>query len=45
MRRKCHEVRDDIGNMVLNTEKSYPAVKFYEKNGFKIKDSIVFMQN
>jgi len=27
----------------LNTEKGYPAVKFYEKNDFKQKESIIFM--
>ena len=35
--------KEGIYAMVLNTEKDYPAVKFYEKNGFKILDKLVFM--
>ncbi|WP_010296623.1 GNAT family N-acetyltransferase [Clostridium senegalense] len=32
-----------MNGMILNTEKGYPAQKFYEKNGFKIiNDLIVF---
>ncbi|MCL2610710.1 MAG: GNAT family N-acetyltransferase [Defluviitaleaceae bacterium] len=35
--------KENIHCMVLNTEKGYPAVKFYEKNDFKQKESIIFM--
>ena len=36
---------EGIRNMVLTTERGYPSVKFYEKNGFKQEDRIVFMVN
>ena len=29
--------------IVLNTERGYPSVKFYEANGFKADESLVFM--
>ena len=32
-----------ISYIVLNTEKGYPSVKFYEANGFEADDSLVFM--
>ncbi|MBU3137863.1 GNAT family N-acetyltransferase [Clostridium gasigenes] len=37
--------KESINCMVLNTERGYPSVKFYEKNGFKQDDSLVFMAN
>ena len=37
--------KENVANLSLTTERGYPAVKFYEKNGFKIKESIVFMHN
>lgn len=37
--------KENIYCMVLNTERTYPSVKFYEKNGFKQDDSLVFMTN
>jgi len=37
--------KEDVGNMALTTQRNSPAVKFYEKNGFKVEDSIVFMHN
>jgi len=37
--------KENVGNMSLNTEEDKPSVKFYEKNGFKIKRQIVFMHN
>lgn len=36
---------EHIHNMVLTTERGYPSVKFYEKNGFKQENRIVFMVN
>lgn len=35
--------KEGVYGMVLNTEKGYPSVKFYEKNGFKIAESILMM--
>jgi len=35
--------KEGVYGMVLNTEKGYPSVKFYEKNGFKLVESIAFM--
>jgi len=35
--------KEDVRYIVLATDRGYPAVKFYEKNGFKIKNSLVFM--
>ena len=37
--------KEGISGMVLNTKKGYPAVKFYEKNGFKAVESLVFMSS
>ena len=34
---------EKISYIVLNTEKGYPSVKFYEANGFKADDSLLFM--
>jgi len=34
-----------IGSFSLLTERDFPARKFYEKNGFKVKDSLVFMHD
>lgn len=34
---------EKISYLVLNTEKGYPSVKFYETNGFKADESLVFM--
>jgi len=36
---------ENVSNMALTTKREYPAVKFYEKNGFKVNESIVFMHN
>jgi len=30
-------------DIVLNTEKGYPSEKFYKKNKFEIKESLIFM--
>jgi len=35
--------KEGIGTMLLNTERGYPAEKFYEKNGFKTDDGLIFM--
>ena len=40
-----HLKQEGISCMVLNTERDYPAAKFYEKNGFKQKNSVVLMYN
>jgi len=37
--------KENVRNMALTTEKGSPAVKFYEKNGFRVSDRIVFMHN
>jgi len=37
--------KENVSNMALTTEREYPAVKFYEKNGFRVNESIVFMHN
>lgn len=37
--------KENINRMVLTTGKGYPSVKFYEKNGFKQDDLVVFMTN
>ena len=36
-------MQEGISAFVLNTENDKPAVQFYKKNGFKIKDNLVFM--
>ena len=36
-------VQEGITAFVLNTESDKPAVQFYEKNDFKIKENLVFM--
>jgi len=36
---------EGIGTLTLLTERGYPAVKFYEKNGFKVKEDNVFMHD
>jgi len=35
--------QEGIGNLALTTIKGMPAVGFYEKNGFKISESVLFM--
>ena len=37
--------KENVSHMALTTAREYPAVKFYEKNGFKVSESIVFMHN
>ena len=37
--------KENVGKMCLTTIKGYPAVKFYEKNGFKLSETVVFMHN
>ncbi|MGN0746088.1 MAG: GNAT family N-acetyltransferase [Aristaeellaceae bacterium] len=34
---------EKISCIVLNTERGYPSVKFYEANGFRADESLVFM--
>ena len=34
---------EKISYIVLNTERGYPSVKFYEANGFRGDDSLLFM--
>jgi len=36
---------EKVGNMCLTTSKGYPAVKFYEQNGFTLSETVVFMHN
>jgi len=37
--------KENIKTMCLTTIKGYPSVKFYEKNGFKLSETVVFMHN
>ena len=43
IREELKKENEKISFLALNTEKGYPSVKFYESNGFKIHDSLVFM--
>lgn len=43
VREELKKEKEKISYIVLNTEKGYPSVKFYEANGFKADDSLVFM--
>lgn len=43
VREELKKEEEKISYIVLNTEKGYPSVKFYEANGFKVDDSLVFM--
>ena len=42
--RECLK-EEGIHHMILATERAYPCVKFYEKNGFKQMDTMVVMSN
>ena len=35
--------KEGFVDIVLNTEKGYPSERFYKKNGFVQKDSLIFM--
>lgn len=37
--------KEEIETMCLTTIKGHPSVKFYEKNGFKLSETVVFMHN
>ena len=43
VREQLRQEPEKISYIVLNTEKGYPSVKFYEANGFKADESLVFM--
>ena len=43
VRTQLKDEKEKISYIVLNTEKGYPSVKFYEANGFKADESLVFM--
>ena len=43
VREQLKQETEKISYIVLNTEKGYPSVKFYEANGFKADESLVFM--
>ncbi len=43
VREQLKQEQEKISYIVLNTEKGYPSVKFYEANGFKADESLVFM--
>lgn len=43
VREQLREEKEKISYIVLNTEKGYPSVSFYEANGFKADESLVFM--
>lgn len=38
------EEPEEISYIVLTTVRGYPSVGFYEKNGFKIDENIIFME-
>ncbi|MGM9969291.1 MAG: GNAT family N-acetyltransferase [Anaeroplasma sp.] len=44
VRSELKKEKEKISYLVLNTERGYPSVKFYEANGFKTNDSLVFME-
>ena len=33
----------NLNGIILNTEKDYPAQKFYEKNGFKVLEGLIVL--
>ena len=43
VREQLRQEKEKICYIVLNTEKGYPSVKFYEANGFQADESLVFM--
>lgn len=43
VRAQLREEPEKISYIVLNTEQGYPSVKFYEANGFRGDDSLLFM--
>lgn len=43
VREELEKEPETISYMVLTTEKDYPSVDFYKKNGFGVDDSTVFM--
>ena len=43
VREQLKQETEKISYIVLNTERGYPSVKFYEANGFKADESLVFM--
>ena len=43
VREQLKQETEKISYIVLNTERGYPSVKFYEANGFEADESLVFM--
>ena len=43
VRAELKKEKEKISFLALNTEKGYPSVKFYESNGFKVDNTLVFM--
>ena len=43
VRDQLRQEPEKISYIVLNTERGYPSVKFYEANGFRADESLVFM--
>ena len=43
VREQLRQEKEKISYIVLNTEKGYPSVKFYEANGFRADESLIFM--
>lgn len=43
VREQLKQEQEKISYIVLNTEKGYPSEKFYEANGFKTDNSLIFM--
>ena len=37
--------KEGVNHLALTTHRDYPSVRFYEKNGFKVSKSIVFMHD
>lgn len=44
VRSELNEENDKISNIVLTTVRDYPSVSFYERNGFKTDENIIFME-
>lgn len=43
VREELKKEEEKISGIVLTTEKGYPSVQFYEKNGITVEERVVFM--
>ncbi len=44
VRRELKEESEEVSYIVLTTERGYPSVNFYKKNGFETNENIIFME-